>query len=227
MRLSLNEIEVTARKAALGSGFPLGLAEDAGAAAAWLAASGFPVAELMAAALEGGGAEPRLEANGARIRFVTDRGPCSVLRLGPSLCDLVLAMSEPGRRVETEAELDVPMIEVAHAALASVDSGQPLSIEIAGKAAALLVPSAPVLLVPPAELAALRGERVRIRIAMGTDLEEPPGAIRVETRAAFREGVSVPAKLWERVRDLADRTLVPATAHSHERGAGAGLIDTD
>jgi hypothetical protein len=181
----------------------------------------------MVAALEGGGAEPRLEANGARIRFVTDRGPCSVLWLGPSLCDLVLAMSEPGRRVETEAVLDVPMIGVAYAALASVDSGQTLSIEIAGKAVALLVPSAPVLLVPPAELAALRGERVRIRIAMGTDLEEPPGAIRVETRAAFREGVSVPAKLWERVRALADRTLVPATAHSHERGAGAGLIDTD
>ena len=227
MRLSLNEIEVTARKAALGSGFPLGLAEDAGAAAAWLAASGFPVAEVMVAALEGGGAEPRLEANGARVRFVTDRGPCSVLWLGPSLCDLVLAMSEPGRRVETEAELDVPMIAVAQAALASVDSRQPFSIEIAGKAAALLAPSAPVLLVPPAELAALRGERVRIRIATGTDLEEPPGAIRVETRAAFREGVSVPAKLWERVRALADRTLVPATAHSHERGAGAGLIDTD
>ena len=227
MRLSLNEIEVTARKAALGSGFPLGLAEDAGAAAAWLAASGFPVAELMAAALEGGGAEPRLEANGARLRFVADRGPYSVLRLGPSLCDLVLAMREPGRRVETEAELDVPMIAIAHAALASVDSGQPFSIEIAGKAAALLVSSAPMLLVPPAELAALRGERVRIRIATGTDLEEPTGAIPVETRAAFREGVSVPAKLWERVRALADRTLVPATAHSHERGAGAGLIDTD
>lgn len=52
MTLSLNEIEVTVRKAALGSGLPLGLAEEAGAAATWLAVAGFPVEKLMASALE-------------------------------------------------------------------------------------------------------------------------------------------------------------------------------
>jgi hypothetical protein len=82
MRLSLNEIEVTVRKAALGSGLPLGLAEDAGAAAAWLAARGFPVAELIGAALGTPAAESRMQRSGGMIRFLSEEGACSVLRVG-------------------------------------------------------------------------------------------------------------------------------------------------
>ncbi|HSH43254.1 MAG TPA: DUF3726 domain-containing protein, partial [Arenicellales bacterium] len=42
MRWSLNEARVICQRAAVGAGVPYGLAEDAAAAAAWLAAGGLP-----------------------------------------------------------------------------------------------------------------------------------------------------------------------------------------
>jgi hypothetical protein len=226
MRLSINEIEVTARKAALGAGLPLGLAEDAGAAAAWLAARGFPVAELMAAALEATGPEPRVERSGARLLFLSERGPCSVLRVAPSACDLVLVSAEAREPVAVEAVLDVPVLAVAQAVLAAASPGVALLIETAGTPAVEVTQGAPAFLVQPSALAALRCERVRIALSEAAG-REAPEPFQAEREAALDQGVWVDADPWHRIQTLADRMLVPATAHSHERGAGAGLIDTD
>ena len=46
MHASNAEIETLTYKAAVGVGLPVGLAEDAGAAAAWLRAAGFAGAEI-------------------------------------------------------------------------------------------------------------------------------------------------------------------------------------
>lgn len=224
MRLSLNEIEVTARKAALGAGYPLGLAEDAGAAAAWLAAAGFPIAELMTAALETARAEPRLELNGANARIVAEQGPCSALRVAPSACDIVLAAAGSGEPVAVEATLDVPVIAIAQAALVSASSGVSLRIEIAGEPAMEVAQGQPVFFTGAAKLSALRGEAVRISIADPQPQPPVPGPGR---ETALGQGIPVDAGLWEAIRRLAARTLVPATLQSRERGAGAGLIDTD
>jgi hypothetical protein len=226
MRLSLNEVEVTVRKAALGVGLPLGLAEDAGAAAAWLAATGFPVVELIGAALETTSAEPRMERGDGIIRFLSEEGACSVLRAGPSACDLALAAAGLGAGTAVEAVMDVPVLAVAQAVLASAGSGVALTIAAAGKPAAEVADGAPAFLIEPSALAALRAERVRIAPAKAPG-RHPPQSFRAEREAALGEGVSVDAGGWRRVQDLADRMLVPATAHSHERGAGAGLIDSD
>ena len=52
MSFSLNEVEVTARKAARGAGYPWGLAEEAGRATRWLCAQGLPGCESLAALLD-------------------------------------------------------------------------------------------------------------------------------------------------------------------------------
>ena len=226
MRLSLNEIEVTVRKAALGSGLPLGLAEDAGAAAAWLAARGFPIAELIGVALEAPCTETRMERNGGRIRFLSEEGACPVLRVGPSACDLVLASGGFGAVEAVEAVMDVPLLAVAQAVLASSGSGVALLLEAGGTPAVEAADGGSAFLVEPSQLAALRAERVRIAPAEAPSLH-PPRSFRAERQAALDEGVSVNPGRWRRVQALADRMLVPATAHSHERGAGAGLIDSD
>jgi hypothetical protein len=225
MRLSLNEIEVTARKAALGAGYPLGLAEDAGATAAWLAAAGFPIAELMTAALETARAEPRLEHNGANARIVAEQGPCSALRVAPSACDIVLAAAGSGEPVAVEATLDVPVLAIAQAALVSASSGVSLRIEIAGEPAMEVAQGQPVFFTGAAKLSALRGEAVRISIA--NPQPQPPPVPGPGRETALGQGIPVDAALWEAIRRLAARTLVPATLQSRERGAGAGLIDTD
>jgi hypothetical protein len=225
MRLSLNEIEVTVRKAALGAGLPLGLAEDAGRAAAWLAARGFPMAELIFAALAAAPAELRLEREGTRCRILAEDGPCPVLQAGPSACDFVVAGARSGAPASVAVVLDVPMVAVAQAALASAESGLALAVETAGAPAAVLVGGEAALSAGPAGLAALRSKPIVLGIAERPMV--PVGALRTNPEPASREGVSVPPALWGRIQALADRTLVPATAHSHERGAGAGLIDSD
>jgi uncharacterized protein DUF3726 len=227
MRLSLNEVEVTVRKAGLGAGLPLGLAEDAGRAAAWLGARGWPVAELMAAALEGWHAKLYVERDAAVWRIRTTSGACSVLRAAPSACDLVAAGARSGAPVCVESVLDLPMVAIAMAALASADSGISFAIEIAERPAALLLAGEARLLTASAALAALRNQPVCIRTAMDQELETPPRSGAVRAGMEKSEGAGVPAELWGPIRALADRMLVPATAHSHERGAGAGLIDTD
>ena len=227
MRLSLNEVEVTVRKAGLGAGLPLGLAEDAGRAAAWLAARGLPAAELMAAALEGAHAELHVERDAAAWRIGTTSGACPVLQAAPSACDLVVAGARSGAPACVESVLDLPMVAIATAALATADSGISLLVDIAERPAALLMAGEARWFAGPAELAALRRQPVRIGMSMDPDLETPPRSGSVNASAAASEGVTVSADLWEPIRALADRTLVPATAHSHERGAGAGLIDTD
>ncbi|HXV26116.1 MAG TPA: DUF3726 domain-containing protein [Alphaproteobacteria bacterium] len=232
MTLSLNEIEVTVRKAALGSGLPLGLAEEAGAVAAWLAAVGFPVEDLMVSALEHSNDEALLLSRaGAIYRLTTNGGACAALRAAPSACDLVVAAARSGKPIAVEAAMDVPALAVAQAAVAARESGVEIAVWIGETLVARLVGESAILFGDMTELAALRSLPVRIRIAQDRDRLESRKFARPDLIAArdlaLKDGVRMEPSSWERIRSLAARTLVPATMHSRERGAGAGLIDTD
>jgi hypothetical protein len=68
MRVSLNEVEATCRKAAAGAGCPHGTAAEIGHAAAWLAARGLDGAGAALAGLEGGWPVDRAAGAGRAIR---------------------------------------------------------------------------------------------------------------------------------------------------------------
>lgn len=51
MVLSLNEVQVTAKKAARGAGYPWGIAEEAGQAARWLCSHGLDGCAALAGVL--------------------------------------------------------------------------------------------------------------------------------------------------------------------------------
>ncbi|MDF2764732.1 MAG: hypothetical protein K0S81_1726 [Rhodospirillales bacterium] len=231
MRLSLNEIEVTVRKAALGAGLPLGLAEDAGAVAAWLAAGGFPVAALMQEALAWPHiAEPRLVRAGQIYRSVGGEQRCSALRVLPSACDLVLAAASGGGTA-VEAVIDVPVLAVAQAAIVCAGGALPLAVEIEGRLRAATATGRAAVVGTAAELSELRSAPVRIRPARDEDFaagsaDLTPDLARAR-RSALEAGVRVGEAAWREIEALAARTLVPATAQSRERGAGAGLVDLD
>jgi hypothetical protein len=232
VRLSLSEVEVTTRKAALGAGFPLGLAEEAGACAAWLAAAGFPFAELMAAALLTDTPErPHVIRKGDVVELAGE-GVCSALRMLPSACDLVIASANARRPISVEARVDVPALAIAQAALASAGSAVPLAVAIGGVLSVVTRgENSPLLFGSIATIAALRSKLVSIRL-MDESNPQPqhgPDAFGLEGARvlALEQGVVADDHDWERVSRLAARTLVPATIQSREHGAGAGLIDSD
>ncbi|HEX6101417.1 MAG TPA: DUF3726 domain-containing protein [Alphaproteobacteria bacterium] len=231
MTLSLNEIEVTVRKAALGAGLPLGLAEDAGAVAAWLAAGGFPVAELMQEALVSAQAgEPRLVRAGQVYRSAAGEGPCAALRLLPSACDLVLAAASGGGTA-VEAVIDLPVLAVAQAAVACAGGATPLAVEIEGRLRAATGAGQTAIVGTAAELSEFRSAPVRIRVARDEDFAAASADRTADLArargSALEAGVRVEEAAWRQIEALAALTLVPATAQSRERGAGAGLVDLD
>jgi hypothetical protein len=232
VRLSLNEVEVTTRKAALGAGFPLGLAEEAGASAAWLAAAGLPFEKLLAAALlttlcE----EPQVIRRDRVYTMAGNTSACSAIRVVPSACDLVIASAAARDQVTVEAVVDVPALAIAQAVLASSASSVPLALEIGSMLSAVTIKNPPVLFGTVAELARFRSELIRIRLAQQGDGSPKhamdPVVLKHARASALEEGVWAEDLYWERIRSLAARTLVPATAQSREHGAGAGLIDSD
>ena len=232
VRLSLNEVEVTTRKAALGAGFPLGLAEEAGASAAWFAAAGFPFEKLMAAALQRTFCEePRVIRRGAVYAMAGNTSVCSAIRVVPSACDLVIASAGARHQITVEAVVDVPALAIAQAVLASSASGVPLAIEIGSMLSAITGENAPVLFGTVAELARFRSELIRIRSVQKGDGSPrhamDPVVLKRARASALEEGVWAEDLYWKRIQSLAARTLVPATAQSREHGAGAGLIDSD
>lgn len=228
MRVSLNEVEVMVRKAARGLGVPVGLAEDCGRQAAWLAGAGLDPLPSVSHAFEGlasGRAAPS-PALGAPV--------LSAVLVGPSAVDRVVAgpAGAPPLRLGV---VDAPLLVVASAACAAADLGLALEVGAGGP--------------EPVAWARIDGGNVVVRAAPGTDaatcrdfpvrVGRPRGGAPVlpvvldgpaldRARAAvFAEGVSVAPDDWTALGRLATRCLVPADARLRMSGAGAGLVDRD
>lgn len=172
-----------------------------------------------------------LKRAGSTCRLSTNGDACAALRAAPSACDLVIAAGRSGKPIAVEAAMDVPALAIAQAAVAAGESGVDIAVEIGRKLAALLAGKSATLFGGVAELAALRGQPVRIRIAQERD-QSANNAVTCPDltggrNLALDRGVLVEPFLWGRIQSLAARTLVVGTTQSRERGAGAGLIDAD
>lgn len=242
MIVSLNEIEVTVVNAASGAGAPTGLAEDAGAAAAWLALRGLPVAPVIRLALDGlvSGTSGPPQFGQWRDGRVTSAAPCvsAVLAASPA-CDVLLAEPcDDWPAVRFDA-IDAPLLVAAAAGLASARYGASFVVnwESGGGTVRFVserestvahVPGRPAPWHP--EPAALTIERAG---AGEFDTGHWPGdVIGADAFARARShvlahGVAVDDGDWDRLRSLAARMLVPASERSRAVGAGAGLIDFD
>jgi hypothetical protein len=206
--LSLNEIETMIRRAATGAGWPYGLADDAGRAAAWLAARGFDGIGAALAALEPGPAPVNGEQT-AEGRVLRGARAAAV---GPSCFD-VLGAGGPATSVILE-DIDQPLMLIGLGGIAAgsgncsfrLESDAGFRAHIGGEAVSMTGPA-------PDSGATLRA----VRIA-GAAVGPSPDPAR---------GVEVDEALWARVKTLAAKSYVPATEQSRARGAGAGEIDND
>ena len=214
MHVSLNELEVTVRKAAVGAGLGHGLGEAAGAAAVALAAAGLDPLPPVLAALDGVAAGtagvPGWDPARRRLTGLT----VSALRAGPMVADLVVA---EGGMVTVE-QVDVPAIIVGVLLAAGV--------------------AAEVTWRTPA------GAQTRLTLAGGratgaegsVEAPHPSGLAEVTVTAVAGDRASMPlppdgyevdAALWHELDTLAARCLVRGSEASRLKEAGAGLIDED
>lgn len=238
--VSLNEIELTLRKAALGAGLPLGLAEETGRAAAWLAGYGLPAVEPCLAALDrleqgaDGACRFRRMAAGWRLAAAAG-GMLSAIHAGAAAADHLRA----ARRQETAATalalaaVDAPLLLAA--TLAASADGAPFQARWQGRAGAVaLRGTGDEVGLAATDDAALTAPADAMQLGLGAAAAAsglPPrleaGAAREARWRVLAEGVRVDPGAWRRAGRYAARCLVPASARSRLTGAGAGQPDSD
>lgn len=207
MIVSLNEIEATLRKVGLGTGWPFGLAEETGRAAAWLAARGFDGVGAALAALRCDPAPAMAERTGEGWTIPRARAAAA----GPSAFDLLATDAEGARMLLRQS--DQPLLLVGLAAVAAEAYGGGYDLVFSGGGRAEVSADAAVLSGP------IPGP--------GADVVATRGAGPCATVAASPGGVEVEDRLWRRALAMAARSYVPSSDSSRARGAGAGLIDND
>lgn len=230
MKVSLGEIQILSRKAALGSGLPFGLAEDLGAAVRLLCRSGLPAVSTLPQALTACTSNDSHRPPQITIKestwYWTATLPSKALYstvIGPSLADSLNAVGSdmPNRIVIND--VDAPFLLPGFLAHSSV------RCRVRWDAASVLVANGMVSRIDPGGAQSLAPNElsdVVIEPLNDIDTEASLSAV-CNWDAAPRTGVEVDDDAWRRLEELASAILVPANEMSRLRGAGAGLIDTD
>jgi hypothetical protein len=233
MHVSNAEIETLTCKAAVGVGLPVGLAEEAGAAAAWLSAAGFAGAEIAYRAIENlrkGKARPVIiSSHSGSLCPDTEGKLASVMYAAPSVFDFLQTTS----RV-TVVRLDEPLLLFGHLVCSNSIPAVELVFHSIGSTGAVLqgvIQRGHGRLEGPSFSNQETKNGPEVSVAM-VDVSQnrnfKPTKREAEVRRdAIQRGVAVNEVIWTELQRLAAQTLVPESAESKQRGAGAGMIDND
>lgn len=210
MKRSFNEVETMLRKAVIGAGLPVGLAEDIGRAGAWLAAHGYDGIGAVMSAVRDGMSRSVMPAKDGRALVFAD---ARIAVCGPSAIDFV-AVADAADEVRL-LNADSPLLLIGFAGIAAASYGLDISLVFSNGGTASV--SAGIL--------ALNGP---VPIA-GTDVVitcQDTGQT-AQSGKPPASGVVVGEEIWREAEALAVRTYVPSSAASRAKGAGAGLTDND
>ena len=208
LTFSLNEVEVTAKKAARGSGFTWGMAEEAGKATRWLCGKGVngcaELSRLLSIAERNIERTPILEA-GIWKSVASSLCPISV---GACMADQAHELDAQGWQVNDVA---CPAFLMPFAAEIAAKTGQ--TVDVTGQEFTAVTDGIHLNLTGQLPV---HGVPVTIRTSQKT--LRPSDAF---SRAAPTETD------WTVLQTLAHRTYAPATEASRAKGAGAGMTDND
>lgn len=217
MSFSLNEIETQTFKAARGAGLPWGMAEEAGKAARWLAAYRQPALDALAGLLEL--IDRRTYGDLAPVRqdqrWVGREGLLCAVTAGITLCDRAEALAA-GERFHT-GRIAYPVLSLPFVAAAHGATGVPMGVRWPG--VTIRIDSSGLYVAPDADVRSVAAEEY---VCEAHSVEPMGEAIQPHTN-----GPEIDPALWSRIGAFAQRTYVPASAQSRERGAGANLDDND
>ena len=237
MRVSLNEIEKVCEKAACGAGVPAGADSDIGFGAAWLEARGLPgvtVAARDLAVFE----NTRLTWQNRGVERCGDALGSSLLPHASGLIDLAAADALGARgelKTVTVANARSPLF-LLPAALQRLDDGCAFRLAWDSPEVVAIADSDNGATIYAGALQSDAATMLRIEAVFGNvDVKAPPSpplfrdheALQSRLAASLREGVAVDQTSWDRLQELAARTLVPASAESRRRGAGAEIDDNE
>jgi len=200
------------KKAAVGSGFPVGLADDIAAAGVWLSTRELDGVEAVLTGIEQGFVPEFVwEADGPLLHLRN----AAIGRCGVSLFEL-LATGEIEVVAVTDA--DSPLLLIGFAGVVARATGVGFELS-AGNGPPIAVTASTVR--SPKELGgSLIGRSIRIVAADGAGGEAPADTAPIV-------GIEVAEPQWVLATELAARTYVPATDVSRRDGAGALLNDND
>lgn len=215
MFVSLNEIEVSAKRAARGTGASWGIAEEAGKAARWLAARGLPGVAVLVALLheqqgqDAAAVSPRVD-NGA---WSSAGAALCPLHTGAAIADDAAEIIRI-RKIKFQ-RLRAPLLLLPFLARAARAEARPLRFEAGTLAVSVDANGA----------AAADGDML-IALAPSATLTVQDQVIDAPLQEKL-EAAAVGDATWQALQKLAARTYVPASDRSRLAGAGAGLTDND
>jgi hypothetical protein len=215
MKVSLNQVEQAARKAARGHGLDWGLAEDCGKAVRWLQSCGIDGIALLADLLERqrdldyGKASPQ----SLRGTWSAPAGTLSPLVTGASICDVVGGM---GDQPVVTGPIDFPGLVAGFAGGLAQVRGVELVLSWADSRACC----------SPQGLAVSAGKSF-LYCDHAPALACEAGSCEGEFTAPTTGGVPVDRESWDTLQRYAHLTCVEASEQSRSRGAGAEVDDND
>ena len=209
MKLSLNEIEATAKRAARGAGYSWGHAEEAGKATRWLCAHGLGGVEALVQLLDLS-LTSIPEAHTPEISGEVWAGQNALcpLAAGAAVSDCAQQLTKAPISLNNVA---LPVLILPFAANAAQLLETVVTVEFDGSD---ITTDGHSLTLPTA----LPDHAQLISVRLGGTLAGP---VALQSRATPDQFA------WAALNRFAHRTYAPATEESRLRGAGAGLSDND
>lgn len=215
---SIGEISALVQKAARGVGMPVGLAQEAGWAAAWLARRRLPAAEVAATFFETMGqwdysihAPARFYAAGGIVAS-TETGLCPVMA-GSTISDEFVVWKDNVIHIH---RLLSPALLLPFAARLSESTGSTIRVDWE-ETRIEVTPESVVVHGDPSAVGIDFAKWVVIRRGTQDNSSKQVPSLRAHCHSAA----------WQRLNNLAHRTRVPASSYSREAGAGESRIDDE
>ena len=209
MSFALNEVEVTAKKAARGGAYSWGLAEEAAKATRWLCSHGLDGCAALTGLLRRTDRAEGMAPASLDGDWQAPSGQICALIAGAALSDCAHRLPQGEIRMLNVVS---PQMLLPFAAAAARQLGQPVTLSWDGVSVTTDGTGLAKADIPPTDLA----ETVIVRTGgdMGKVVDQC-------TRS------TPDPKDWAYLNELAGRTYAPATEESRRKGAGAGLSDND
>lgn len=210
---SANETQSIVRKAAIGMGYDVGVAEDLGKAAVWLCVRNFDGAQTVLRSIADGPSQTftRDSARDSECEYLVFKG-LQIATGGPGIVDIA-ASGELPVKIELQG-VKFPLLLLGLAGICAGSYGIDITIAAEDGSAAISTDGTAIRgIVPP------DGVDLTLTCQLG-DAGAARAAYPITTFTCDDE-------TWNSLSKLAAKTYVPASEVSREKGAGAGLTDND
>ncbi len=223
---SLNEIELTARKATRGCGLPWGIADETGKAIRWLHIFGLDGVSGLLSVLEQYRHQAPIDYAPQSLQGIwcARTGTLNPLLSGVSLCDCIGLLQH--RTIET-AKIGYPLLTAGF--LGNSLLGNTLAESLLGQNQSIQLKWSGVTLELQQNQLAVRGNKDDLEIKVSEQLicQRITLASDTEQRQMLIGDVMVDDKCWKKLEEYAFNIYVETTEASRISGAGAGLNDND